>query len=136
MTSRRDIRWQQRFENLEKAYHTFGRILEIEVPNEAEKMGLIQAFEIVFELSWKTLKDYLLELGFAEKSPKGTLKQAFQSEIITDGHGWIEALENRNKTVHTYDDKMAEELDNKIRERYASLIRDLYLYLKKEYDHE
>ncbi|VEN74649.1 Nucleotidyltransferase [Candidatus Desulfarcum epimagneticum] len=133
---RKDIRWKQRFDNLERAYEIFWRILDIKAPNEAEKMGLIQAFEIVFELSWKTMKDYLFEQGFNEKSPRGVLKQAFQNEIIADGHHWIEALENRNETTHTYDDDMAEKIDGKIREIYAPMIRDMYVYLKKEYHHE
>jgi len=129
-----DIRWKQRFENFERSFLTFSRILEIESPNEAERMGLVQAFEIVFELSWKTLKDYLTEQGFQEKTPKGVLKLAFQNELVADGHHWMEALASRNETVHTYDDKMAEKLDKKIREIYAPMIRHLYDRLKKEYD--
>jgi len=127
---------KQRFENLEKAYHAFCRILEIETPNEAERMGLIQAFKVVFELSWKTLKDYLLILGFDEKSPRNALKQAFQMELVSDGHMWMEALESRNDTVHTYDDKMAEEMINKIRDRYAVIIKEVYIDLKNAYDNE
>ncbi len=129
----KDIRWKQRFENFERSYQTFSRILKIESPNEAERMGLVQAFEIVFELSWKTLKDYLTEQGFQEKSPKGVLKLAFQNELIADGHHWMEALESRNETVHTYDDKMAEKLDKKIRGTYAPMIYALYERLKQEY---
>ncbi len=132
MMEQKDIRWKQRFQNFEKAYNTFDRILKIPAPNEAEKMGLIQAFEIVFELAWKTIKDYLMELGFDEKSPRDALKQAFQSGIITDGHTWMEALGNRNETVHTYDEKLAEEMDNKIRYKFAPVITELYFYLKKE----
>jgi len=129
-----NIRWKQRFQNFEKAYNTFWRILDIQNPNEAEKMGLIQAFEIVFELSWKTIKDYLFELGFDEKSPRETLKQAFQNEIIADGHIWMEALEKRNETVHTYDEEIAQLVEQKIRENYAPMLRELYFYLKKAYD--
>ncbi|QTA81145.1 Nucleotidyltransferase substrate binding family protein [Desulfonema limicola] len=136
MNNKKDIRWKQRFENFNKAYQTFWRILDIEEPNEAERMGLVQAFEIVFELSWKTVKDYLFEQGFQEKSPRGVLKQAFQNGIIVDGHSWIDALQNRNETVHIYDEEMAKKIDNKIRTIYAPIIRDLYFYLKKEYDNE
>ncbi len=57
-----DIRWKQRFQNFEKAYKVFEKILKIKNPNKAEKMGLIQAFEISFELSWKLLKDHLIFL--------------------------------------------------------------------------
>jgi nucleotidyltransferase substrate binding protein (TIGR01987 family) len=136
MTVRKDIRWKQRFDNFEKAYHTFNRVLQIELPNEAERMGLIQAFEIVFELSWKTLKDYLSEQGYNVKSPREVLKQAFQAEIISEGHVWLEALSSRNDTTHTYNNDIATALDLKIREVYAPAIDSLYLYLKKEYNNE
>ena len=136
MTVRKDIRWKQRFDNLEKAYYTFKRVLQIELPNEAERMGLIQAFGRVFELSWKTLKDYLAEQGYSVKSPREVLKQAFQNEIIGDGHAWLEALSSRNDTTHTYNNDIATALDLKIRETYAPIIDSLYSYLKKEYDNE
>lgn len=136
MTTKNDIRWKQRFDNLDKSYSTFNRILEIQSPNEAERMGLIQAFEIVFELSWKTLKDYLFEHGYDLKSPRDVLKQAFQNEIIIDGHTWLVALESRNETTHTYDNDLAVILDTKIRDIYAPAIEKLYSFLKKEYDNE
>ena len=129
-----DVRGKQRFEDFERSFLMFSRILKIESPNEAERMGLVHAFEIVFELSWKTLKDYLTEQGFQEKTPKGVLKLAFQNELIANGHHWMEALASQNETVHIYDDKMAEKLDKKIREKYAPMICNLYDRLKKEYD--
>ena len=128
----KDIRWKQRFENFTRAYQVFSRILIIKNPNEAEKMGLIQAFELVFELSWKTIKDYLKEEGYQESSPRAVLKQAFQNQIIKDGHNWIEALQNRNQTVHAYDDDMAKKIDEKIRQVYAPMIHELFLFLSKE----
>ncbi len=134
MNPSKGIRWQQRFENLESAYQVFLRILAIEKPSEAEKMGLIQAFEVVFELSWKTLKDYLAAQGYQEKTPRAVLKVAFRDGMISHGHEWMEALQSRNETVHTYNNDMAEKLDNKIRKVYAPIIQQLYLYLKQERD--
>jgi len=136
MNEQKEIRWKQRFQNFEKAYQSFGRIISIETPNEAERMGLIQSFEIVFELSWKTLKDYLSAQGYLEKTPRSVLKVAFRDGIISNGHDWIEALESRNETVHTYNDDMAEKLDKKIREIYAPIIHDLYSHLQQELDNE
>jgi len=136
MNEKTELRWKQRFENFENAYQTYERILAIKEPNEAERMGLIQAFEIVFELSWKTLKDYLVVQGYQEKSPRGVLKVAFQDQIITHGHDWMDGLASRNQTVHTYNNEMAIKLDAKIREVYAPMIRDLYLTLKNEYEHQ
>jgi len=75
----KEIRWKQRFVNFDKAFQALERTVAIENPSEAERGGLIQFFEMAFELSWKTLKDYLEAGGFQVKSPRDVLKQAFQS---------------------------------------------------------
>ncbi|MDC3413872.1 nucleotidyltransferase substrate binding protein [Aquibacillus sp. 3ASR75-286] len=46
----------------------------------------MQFFETTFELAWKVLKDYLEVEGFVANSPRESIKQAFQVEIIEDGH--------------------------------------------------
>ena len=71
---------------------------------------LYQFYEICFELSWKTMKDYLESEGFEVKSPREAIKLAFQTGLVEDGELWIEALEARNMTSHIYD----EETINKI----------------------
>jgi len=64
-------------------------------------------FEVTFELSWKLMKDYLEAQGFQVKSPRETIKQAYQSGLIDNGHVWIDTLTDRNLTVHTYDEELA-----------------------------
>jgi nucleotidyltransferase substrate binding protein (TIGR01987 family) len=49
------------------------------------------------------MKDYLEHEGFNLKSPRETIRQAYQTEVITNADIWIAALNNRNLTVHTYD---------------------------------
>ncbi len=120
-----DIRWKQRFENFEKAYRLLERTLEIPNPSEAERAGLIQFFEMAFELSWKLMRDYLQEQGFTINSPKQAIKQAFQSNLIRDGHIWIDALNDRNLTVHTYEESNAVEIEGRIRNDYFPLLRQL-----------
>ena len=118
--------------NFDKAFHTLERTVAIENPSEAERGGLIQFFKVAFELSWKTLKDYLEAGGFQVKSPRDVLKQAFQSGIIQDGHAWMEALDDRNLTAHTYNEETAAKIDRLIREKYFPAIAALYETLKKE----
>ncbi len=126
------IRWKQRFHNFEKAYNLLKDTVEIEHPSDAERAGLIKFFEMTFELSWKLLKDYQEIEGFIIKSPRDALKQAFQSGIVKDGHSWIEALENRNLTVHTYEEETAKEVELKIRKKYFPVIKELYLLFKEK----
>jgi nucleotidyltransferase substrate binding protein (TIGR01987 family) len=79
------VRWKQRFENFEKAYKRLQEVIDTPELNELERNGLIQRFEFTVELAWKTLKDFLNAEGFDIKSPKETIRQAFQSGYIGDG---------------------------------------------------
>ncbi len=101
---RKDIRWQQRFQNFEKAFLKLKESLESEDLNELERNGVVQRFEFTIELGWKTLKDFIQEEGLSFKlTPKGTLRQAQQSGFIDYAQILIDALELRNELAHDYD---------------------------------
>jgi len=125
MLERKDIRWRQRFQNFQSAFRLLEEAISIDGPSEVERAGLIQFFEMTFELSWKLLKDYMEEKGFTVKTPRQVIKQAFQSEFITDGHVWIDALADRNLTVHIYQEETARKVEQKIRQKYFPILRDL-----------
>ncbi len=101
-----EIRWKQRFQNFEKASDVFQRRVgayRLDSMDEGYQMALVQAFEIVIELSWKVLKDYLEEAGVQTLStPKTVIRQAFQARLFHDAEIWMEALKMRNETSHTY----------------------------------
>ncbi len=134
MSENEDIRWKQRFQNYEKAFKLLERTLEIKEPSEAEMGGAIQFYEMSFELAWKTLKDYLNEQGFVVKTPRQTIKQAFQIDLVKDGHLWMNALDDRNLTTHTYDESTAKKVLSSIRNTYYPALRQLYNDLKSEMD--
>jgi nucleotidyltransferase substrate binding protein (TIGR01987 family) len=86
----------------------------------------IQRFEFTFELSWKLIKAILDYNGIEAASPRAAIKEAFQNKMIEDGQGWIEMLEDRNKTSHIYDEALALAIYKNIKERYFKLLTDLY----------
>ncbi len=129
-----DIRWQQRFVNYKKAYTLLAEAIRIDSPSDTERAGLIQFFEMSFELAWKLLKDYLEGEGFIIKSPRGAIKQAFQSGLISDGHPWMNALQDRNLTAHTYDESTALEVEKQIREVYFPILTELFNDFSKKGD--
>ncbi len=122
-----DVRYKQRFNNFEKSFSLLKSALEIKAPSIVEKAGVIQFFEITFELSWKMMKDYLEFLGYAINSPRNAIKQAFTIDIVEDGSLWLEILVDRNLTVHTYDENMANEVYGKIKNQYYPLLLELHL---------
>ncbi|SMM98920.1 Nucleotidyltransferase [uncultured Candidatus Thioglobus sp.] len=127
-----DIRYLQRFENFEKSFKLLQQALAIKTPTIIEKAGAIQFFESSFELSWKLMKDYLDFSGYSVNSPRNAIKQAFSMGIINNGDLWLDALNDRNLTVHTYDEAMANEVFNKTKEEYYDLLLQLYTEFKKK----
>lgn len=126
-----DIRYKQRFENFENAFLKLKSALEIDEPSEIEKAGVIQYFEITFELAWKLLKDYLGYLGYDVKSPRDSIKRAFNLELISNGEQWLNALVDRNLTVHTYNQDEADAIYKRIKESYFFLFEALYSKFKE-----
>ncbi len=123
-----DIRWKQRFQNYTRAYQLLEESLNRESLSEIERAGMIQFFEMSFELAWKLMSDYLKEEGFAIDSPRQAIKQAFQSHVIADGHAWLEALNDCNLTVHTYDEATALKVEQKIKQDYFTLLQQLHQF--------
>lgn len=128
----KDIRWRQRFSNFEKSYQLLAQYIYKPIETDLERAGIIQLFEISFELAWKVMKDYLEAEEFIVKSPRETIKQSFQMGLIDDGHIWMEALSDRNLTVHTYDEKLAKKMVEDIARLYFPELEKLYGRLVKE----
>ena len=124
-----EIRWKQRFDNLQRAYRRLGWALDIQQQdpeNDVIRMAVIKAYEFTFELSWKTLKDFLAYNGIDAKLPREVLKQAFATGLITNGQLWIDMLEERNLMAHTYDDTRARKAVEMIQERYMAGLHQLH----------
>lgn len=127
-----DIRWKQRFENLQSAYQLLQEAIEeskLTPDSKLIRVALIKAFEMTFELSWKTMKDYLVFNGIDVKFPRDIIKQAFANDMITDGQLWIDMLEDRNLMTHTYDEERAQEAIEHICQRYLEALAQLHQYL-------
>jgi nucleotidyltransferase substrate binding protein (TIGR01987 family) len=121
-----DIRWQQRQQNFDHALHYLGEALAIPEPDVTQRAGIIQFFEMSFELAWKMVKDYLEQEGFVElNSPRGVLKKGFEVGLVHDGQGWLEILRDRNLMAHTYDEATAVWVEKLIRESYYPLLVSL-----------
>ena len=131
-----EIRWKQRFENFEKSFQVFQRRInsvEKNPKDETYQLALIKSFEILLELSWKTLKDYLENEGIdCGGLPKNIFRRAFQEDLISSVENWISSIDIRNKTAYTYKEDILKEVTLFIQESFYPVARDLYFYLKKE----
>jgi nucleotidyltransferase substrate binding protein (TIGR01987 family) len=95
--------------------------------NETEivRDALIQRFEFTFEIAWKSCQRVLRDLGIAAKSPRDALSEAQQQGWLTDLGAWLELMEARNLTSHTYREDVAIRVAATVRNPGAALLRDL-----------
>jgi nucleotidyltransferase substrate binding protein (TIGR01987 family) len=122
----KDIRWKQRFSNYQKALAQLQKFIDKGDLSELEKQGLIKAFEYTYELGWNTLKDFLTYRGQTDiYGSRDAIRKAFTSKLINDGEGWMDMLQSRNKTSHTYNEETAEEITNAVLTRYYALFKKL-----------
>jgi len=135
-----DIRWEQRFSNFNKA------VLKLEesvnyiklnylndedelndenlenVVEELIKEGLIQRFEYTHELAWNVMKDYAFFQGNSTiGGSRDATREAFKLQIIENADIWMDMIQSRNKTSHTYNEEIANEIFGKIINDYFQL---------------
>jgi len=77
---------------------------------ELNRDASIQRFEFTFELCWKTLKRILHYKGTTVNSPRDVIREAAAQDLISDPVLWFGFLEDRSRTVHTYNEKIADQI--------------------------
>lgn len=122
--SNTDIRWQQRLGNYQKALQQLKAAIALskERPlSDLERQGLVQAFEFTHELAWKTMKDFIESKGNEPiYGSKDATREAFSLGILKDGQGWMNMIESRNLTSHTYNLDTVQQIAESITEEYGS----------------
>ncbi len=131
MEKQKDIRWQQRFANFEKAVAQLTEFIEKGELNKFEEQGLVKCFEYNHELAWNVMKDFLRDDGIKDIfGSKTATKQAFNKGLIDNGEVWMEMIESRNESVHTYNEETADKIAFKIINDYYSEIMEFYNKMK------
>ena len=127
--AQQNIRWQQRFANYRKALVKLTQAVDLlskqtggeTVVDELLQEGLIQRFEYTHELAWKVMKDYAEYQGYTDvRGSRDAIRKALEMNLIDDTR-WMETIEDRNLTVHNYDNEIALEIYDNIMNVYAPL---------------
>jgi nucleotidyltransferase substrate binding protein (TIGR01987 family) len=139
MMSDQDIRWMQRFTHFSHAFTQLQEAVTLAQQRpltKLEEQGLIQAFEYTHELAWNTLKDFLEERGaHTLYGSKDTTREAFKHGLIENGEAWMDMIQSRNLTSHTYNEGTAKQIATAISETYFpafAALRDKLEALKRE----
>ena len=125
---------KQSFKQLGMALTQFDKALQIPKGlTGLEVDGSIQRFEFCIELFWKALKRLLADLGKETEFSRETLQAAYQGHLIDDEEIWISMLTDRNKTSHTYEETLANEIYSRLTS-YSKVMQKNYQSIIKKYD--
>lgn len=131
----KDIRWEQRFSNFKKALSKLSEVVKtetLESLSELEQEGLIQRFEYTHELAWNVMKDYFEYQGNSTiTGSRDAIREAFNKKLITNGEMWMETVKSRNKTSHTYNQEIAENIAKDILNNYYKLFTEFEIRMEK-----
>ena len=101
----------------QEALKAYGELIDggtTAAQRELLRSGLIQTFEMTYELCWKSMKCWL-EMNFSPDEVSGVNRREFyricaENSLIDDVNQWMEFHQARNRTSHTYNETVAEEV--------------------------
>ena len=117
-----------KLKDFQKALLTLEEAVRME-KTDIVRDSVIKRFEYTFELSWKTAKECLnARFGKDVFSPKECFRELRRQELLSDEETELSLImcDDRNDIVHTYKEKLAEELYGKITSSYVELLRKVF----------
>ncbi len=105
-------------DSMDRALRFANKRIIMEDINEEEKevirAGVIQNFEFTYELCWKFMKRWIEENispGIVDGVTRRELfRLSAENHLIIDVEKWMEFHSARNKTSHTYDENIADDV--------------------------
>jgi nucleotidyltransferase substrate binding protein (TIGR01987 family) len=85
--------------------------------SKVERDAAIQRFEYTFEATWKAAQLYLRKVeGLDAGSPKRAARAALQVGLVdeADSRHLLAMVDDRNLTVHTYNEQVAEGISSRL----------------------
>ena len=93
-------------EEFQKALDSLDSALKVK-KDDLVRDAVIQRFEFCVELAWKSAKK---KMGTASTAPKEVVREMAQNNYISDVQFWLESIDKRNLSSHTYNESLAEEV--------------------------
>jgi len=118
-------------EDLKKAITRLEEVLE-QPKTAINRDSAIKRFELCFDLTWKTLKEFAKKQGLECYSPRSCFETGFQLKLINEPEPWLDMLADRNLTVHLYNENQADQVYDKL-EKHKNAIKDLVNKLNQSF---
>lgn len=101
-----DAKFERRFKSFCNSLDALAEARQRDLSDSFVLSGTSAKFSITFDLSWKVMKDILVQYysitGFVTGSPREVLRESFKAKLISDD-AWMDMLKVRNELAHDYD---------------------------------
>lgn len=114
----------QRLASAGRALGTLKELSDLAEPSQLERDAAIKRFEYSFDVVWKTARQYLLSVdGIDERTPKTVIRAARVAGLLSDerAEAALPMANDRNLTVHTYNEALAREVFGRLSQHAAVL---------------
>ena len=129
-----DERFNRRFMSFCNSLDALAGARQRDLSDSFVLSGTSAKFSITFDLSWKVMKDILVQYyaitGFVAGSPREVLRESYKANLISDD-AWMKMLKVRNELAHDYDCEIVKEHCNTIVEKYIDLFYDFEKAVKQ-----
>ena len=124
-------RLKQRIETAKKAFASFKDLVNQSPKDDVDRDASILRFQYTLEAIWKAYQHYLRSEAIDVASPKAVFREAFNINLIeeNDIEAVLDMVSDRNLAVHTYNEKLANELLSRL-PQYCLLFQKLLLSLE------
>ena len=123
-----------KIEGYDNAIEKLNKSLEKDIKEDELYLdAIIKRFEFSYELAWRLMKRFLSYEGVDAQSPRAVIREAFNNGLINNPNVWLDMLEKRNLSSHTYNQETAETIYKFIKEKYIKELNDLKIKITKYY---
>ena len=112
-----------RLKSFREAVERLGEALSLPIAPVVRDSS-IKRFELCSELSWKVIQSFLRDRGLDCRSPRDCFREAFSYGLLTEEEVWVQMVQDRNLSVHTYNQELANRLYSRL-PRYLPAFRQL-----------
>ena len=118
-------RLKERCRTARRALALFEELASRTSLSPVERDAAIQRFEYTFESVWKAVQLYLREIeGLEIGSPKQVVRACLRTQVLNEDETRraLAMVDDRNETVHTYNEQLAQQIAAQL-PAHATLLR-------------
>ena len=129
-----DAKFEKRFQSFCNSLESLAEARQRDLLDSFVLSGTSAKFSITFDLSWKVMKDILIQYysitGFVAGSPREVLREAFKANLVSN-EAWMDMLKVRNELAHDYDGEIVKTHCHTIVEKYIDLFYEFENTVKR-----